>query len=80
MSIFRRAHNSHRRLHLRSKVLNRDASSACPETVSVFRNGSRVAGPIALHADLAGKPLFPYIAFRAATVTVSRAEGIESAN
>ena len=51
-------------------LLNLDKSSANANTVSLFRNGVRVSQPQKLPEGLVGKPLFPHVNFKLATLQV----------
>jgi len=51
-----------------SVLLNLDQSSPNANTISIFREGERIAEPQKLPDSLIGKPLFPHVAFRNVTV------------
>lgn len=52
-------------------LLNLDPKSPHANTVSIFREGERIAEPQPLPENLHGKTLFPHIAFRNVTVQVN---------
>merc|ERR1719426_60333 len=49
-------------------VLNLDSASPNANTISLFKNGVRVAQPQALPEELSGKTLFPAVSYRGATI------------
>jgi hypothetical protein len=49
-------------------LLNLEEGSPNCNTVSLFKNGARVAQPQALPEDLHGKPMFPAVAFKCMTL------------
>lgn len=52
-------------------VVNQQSEGPNPFTVSLFSNGQRLANPQAIPEHLRGKPLFPTVTYRGATVHIS---------
>eukprot|EP00929_Paragymnodinium_shiwhaense_P039614 TRINITY_DN207_c0_g3_i1.p1 TRINITY_DN207_c0_g3~~TRINITY_DN207_c0_g3_i1.p1 ORF type:complete len:877 (+),score=303.55 TRINITY_DN207_c0_g3_i1:55-2631(+) len=52
-------------------VVNLDSSSPQGNTISLFRDGVRIADPYPLPKSLHGQPLFPHVAYRNVTVQVN---------
>lgn len=52
-------------------LLNLDAKSPNSNTVSLFVDGKRVSEPQALPENMQGKPLFPHVSFRNASLQVN---------
>jgi hypothetical protein len=57
-------------------VLNLDAKSPNANTISLFRNGVRIAQPQPLPDELKGKTLFPTVSFQRATVHTNFAAAV----
>eukprot|EP00928_Gymnodinium_smaydae_P051303 TRINITY_DN3482_c0_g2_i1.p1 TRINITY_DN3482_c0_g2~~TRINITY_DN3482_c0_g2_i1.p1 ORF type:complete len:884 (-),score=246.83 TRINITY_DN3482_c0_g2_i1:38-2689(-) len=64
-------HRHVRRGQVMTVVVNLDAGSANANTVSLFVDGKRACQPQALSDELKGKPLFPTVTYRGASVRLN---------